>query len=132
MKPFNLEEARAGKAVCTRDGRDVTILKFDLNQDPDELGERSLVIIIHQKNGYETPRIAKSSGMDEPLLKASDDLFMKSTTEKRWAVYYEEDEDTLGYLSTPYKRNEIPKRLASICNGQSHKSAQVVEFEIEV
>lgn len=31
MKPFNLEEAKAGKPVCTRDGRKVNILRFDLN-----------------------------------------------------------------------------------------------------
>lgn len=29
MKPFNLEEAKAGKPVCTRDGRRVGILSFD-------------------------------------------------------------------------------------------------------
>lgn len=29
MKPFNLEEAKAGKLVCTRDGRKVRLLCFD-------------------------------------------------------------------------------------------------------
>lgn len=29
MKPFNLEEAKAGKPVCTRDGRRVEIFSFD-------------------------------------------------------------------------------------------------------
>lgn len=29
MKPFNLEEAKAGKPVCTRDGRRVEISSFD-------------------------------------------------------------------------------------------------------
>lgn len=29
MKPFNLEEAKVGKPVCTRDGRRVEILSFD-------------------------------------------------------------------------------------------------------
>ena len=29
MKPFNLEEAKAGKPVCTRDGKEVKILDFD-------------------------------------------------------------------------------------------------------
>lgn len=28
MKPFNLEEAKAGKPVCTRDGRTVEIISF--------------------------------------------------------------------------------------------------------
>lgn len=29
MKPFNLEEAKAGKPVCTRDGRRVEIVSFE-------------------------------------------------------------------------------------------------------
>lgn len=29
MKPFNLEEAKAGKPVCTRDGRDARVVCFD-------------------------------------------------------------------------------------------------------
>ena len=29
MKPFNLEEAKAGKPVCTRDGRKVEIISFE-------------------------------------------------------------------------------------------------------
>ena len=29
MKPFNLEEAKAGKPICTRDGRRVEIISFE-------------------------------------------------------------------------------------------------------
>lgn len=29
MKPFNLEEVKAGKSVCNRDGNDVRIICFD-------------------------------------------------------------------------------------------------------
>ena len=29
MKPFNLEEAKAGKPVCTRDGKEAKILDFE-------------------------------------------------------------------------------------------------------
>lgn len=33
MKEFNLEEAKAGKPVCTRDGRNVRIITFDIKND---------------------------------------------------------------------------------------------------
>ncbi len=29
MKPFNLEEAKVGKPVCTRDGKRVEIISFE-------------------------------------------------------------------------------------------------------
>jgi hypothetical protein len=33
MKEFNLEEAKEGKPVCTRDGRDVTIIGYIEEKD---------------------------------------------------------------------------------------------------
>ena len=33
LRPFNLEEAKAGKPVCTRDGRSVRIICFDKKDD---------------------------------------------------------------------------------------------------
>ena len=49
MKPFNLEEAKAGKPVCMRDGRKVEILKFDLALD-----RYPLVAVVKRVNGSET------------------------------------------------------------------------------
>lgn len=34
LKPFNLEAAKAGKPVCTRDGRKARIICFDSKNDP--------------------------------------------------------------------------------------------------
>lgn len=33
LKPFDLEAAKAGKPVCTRDGRKARIICFDLKND---------------------------------------------------------------------------------------------------
>lgn len=33
MREFNLEEAKAGKPVCTRDGKDARIISFDYKRD---------------------------------------------------------------------------------------------------
>jgi hypothetical protein len=38
MRPFNLEEAKAGKPVVTRDGRDAVILAFDISGSYPMLG----------------------------------------------------------------------------------------------
>lgn len=47
MKPFNLEEAKAGKPVCTRDGRRVEILSFENPNYP------ILAKIFFDKDDYE-------------------------------------------------------------------------------
>ena len=38
LKPFNLESAKAGKAVITRDGRDVKIIDFEFCETPAKQG----------------------------------------------------------------------------------------------
>ena len=40
MKPFNLEEAKAGKPVCTRDGRKARIICFDAK------GEHPIIALV--------------------------------------------------------------------------------------
>lgn len=57
MKPFNLELAKAGHPVCTRDGRRVKILSFDRKNKTNkpiisllEDGEEE-IIMFHSNNG---------------------------------------------------------------------------------
>ena len=47
-KPFNLEEAKAGKPVCTRDGRKARIICFDAKGDP------CPIIALVEENGIES------------------------------------------------------------------------------
>ena len=62
LKPFDLEEAKAGKPVCTRDGRRVRIICFDCKDETFQivalvsgsLGKEE--IISYDKAGYSTTR----------------------------------------------------------------------------
>ena len=44
MKPFNLEEAKAGAPVCTRDGKDVVIIDYNYKCAYDEYDGNILLI----------------------------------------------------------------------------------------
>ena len=46
-KPFNLEEAKAGKSVCTRDGQEVRIICFNAKSE-------NYPIVALVKEGYST------------------------------------------------------------------------------
>lgn len=46
LKPFNLEAAKAGKPVCTRDGRKARIICFDSKQD----SQRPIIALITDNN----------------------------------------------------------------------------------
>ena len=47
MKPFNLEEAKAGKPICTKDGNEARIIIFD------KKGEYKIVGLIEYKDSEE-------------------------------------------------------------------------------
>ena len=80
MKPFNLEDAKAGKAVCTRDGRDVRILCFDRVE---HTGSYSLVGLFKDGGKHETVQVWMEDGT-QPVKSLT--LFMKSVKHERWGV----------------------------------------------
>ena len=55
MKPFNLEEAKAGKPVCTRDGKHVKIL--DWNYCYKSINEVRFCVIVANISGISHERI---------------------------------------------------------------------------
>lgn len=48
LKPFDLEAAKSGKPVCTRDGRKARIICFDYNG---ETGDYPIVALVHYNKG---------------------------------------------------------------------------------
>ncbi len=104
MKPFDLEAAKAGKPVCTRDGHDVRILAFDA------LGSRPIVALAKISEGVEVPITCTLSGF--VFGKNSNDchdLMMASEKRKGWINIYkyvpnENRAATSGYI---YESKEI-------------------------
>ena len=85
MKKFNLEEAKAGKPVCTRDGRKARILAFDLKG----YNGRSIVAAVTDKK--DNCEITPSFYSDGRLYKdsiTSTDLMMATKKKKGWINVY--------------------------------------------
>lgn len=98
MKPFNLEEAKKGAKVCTRDGKKVRIVCFDVKNENhpilallEEDGQEYLVS--YDKDGYFS---------DD---KSNDDLDLFMATEKHegWVNIYKNNEQ---YLTGGIWKNE--------------------------
>lgn len=97
---FNLEAAKAGKPVCTRDGRKARIICFDRNW-----GEYKIISLITENNGDE---LIASYGMDgkEKEGNSNLDLMMLPKKEKeKWVNIYK-DADVFG-------SEEDARRIAS-------------------
>jgi hypothetical protein len=87
MKPFDLEKAKQGHPVQTRDGRDVEILKTDVKScEP-------IVAVVKNYDDHEIICKYREHGRYEARDIASCfDLFMKPTKKEGWInVYVRED-----------------------------------------
>ena len=85
MKPFNLEEAKQGKPVVTRDGKDVRILAFDRKGTMPIVGlvpSRECEISYYFFADGKAASISDESGLD---------LFMKSENNEGWINLYRDN-----------------------------------------
>lgn len=85
MKEFNLEEAKAGKPVCTRDGRKARIICFDVNNTNYPIA--ALVKDVNNKEEYpyaysEDGRFVVTSNMN------AEDLMMAPEKKQGWIGLY--------------------------------------------
>lgn len=71
MKPFDLELAKQGKPVCTRDGRNARIICFDRKN----LDNYPIVALV-DNNGYEVHYYYTNKGNFNSYAEDSLDLFM--------------------------------------------------------
>lgn len=88
LKPFDLEAAKAGKPVCTRDGRKARIICFDLNNK-----NFPIVAIINcdtEENAYQYDIDGVCDEHDNNL-----NLMMSPEKKEGWINIYKDFEDTV-------------------------------------
>lgn len=84
MKPFNLEEAIAGKPICTRNGRKARILCYD--RDNQQL--RCIVALVTEPNGLEEIYTYTLKGQISRHEESNHDLVMASERKTGWINIY--------------------------------------------
>ena len=122
MKVFDIEKAKEGAAVCTRDGREVRILCMDRICN----NGMKIIALVKDKDGLENmccyPETGKFMCGDETN---SNDLMMATNKKKMWANVYK----IVGYF--------YPGSYLYDDKNRAEKSKKSVEdyigtFEIEV
>ena len=88
LKPFDIQKAREGKPVCTRDGRKARIICFDAND------ERSIIALLEFKcdNGCYVEKIETyyKDGKVHKESEWSNDLMMLPEKKEGWVNVYKE------------------------------------------
>lgn len=102
MKPFNLEEAKQGKPVCTRDGRKARIICFDIK------GDIYPIVAAVEVNGIEYICQYDEKGQNYYNKSNVNKLMMLPEKHEGWVnVYKSHDSRYAGYASVEiYKTKE--------------------------
>lgn len=121
MKPFNLEEAKAGKPVCTRDGRPARLIYQDLQ------GEYPFVFAITSKDGVnEKVREYNYSGQYYDSEESKHDLCMVTEKKTVWVNLYAKDGD-IPSAGVTYLTEEQARQGAK--EGPSHLGTFPITYE---
>ena len=83
MKPFNLEEAIAGKPICTRKGLPARILDTNLKGT-----NRPIVVAVLYNDGCEYIKTYDKNGRLYGKMESCDDLVMRSQEHIGWINIY--------------------------------------------
>lgn len=116
MKPFNLEEAKSGKPICDRLGRDCKFIAYVPEAD---IYKVAVLNYANDVNGYTEDGKFTITNSD-----SSADLFMKSECKEAWINVYEEGSEIETGQST-FKT----KQLALDCVRRSRKYLDTVKIE---
>lgn len=111
MKEFNLEEAKAGKPVCTRNGLKTRIICFDAKNP-----EYPIVALVEDSDGLETLDSYTNNGRYDTYDKTTnDDLMMVSEKNEGWINVYKTDKTFITDCHI-YKTKEEAKIHAGVSN----------------
>lgn len=84
LKPFDIEAARSGKTVCTRDGRKARIICFDRKNDSEP------IVALIDNNGYESNLNYNVNGRYKGDVEHCLDLMMLPEKKEGWVNVYKE------------------------------------------
>lgn len=87
MKPFDLEKAKAGKPVCTRDGKPVRILCYDRVSTENYC----IVALIKISDNYEDIKSYTTDGHYYGGKEHDNDLMMAPVKHEGWVNVYSSD-----------------------------------------
>ena len=117
LKPFNLEAAKAGKPICTRDGRKARIICFDRVTNSTNKYTGHLIVLVTNPNGDEQSFYYTEKGNlagEDEYDNHKWDLMMLTVRKEGWVNIYKSDNDSFpALLGSAYVYNTKERALAN-------------------
>lgn len=118
LKPFDVQKARAGKPVCTRDGRKARIICFDTK------GDVCPIIALVEENGIESAYHYDKNGKNA-YKKSELDLMMFPEKKEGWVNVYKECDGEYYVEKVVYK---IKGHAVENASSQNYVGTVRIEF----
>ena len=115
LKPFDIQKAREGKPVCTRDGRKARIICFDSKNDP----QRPIVALVEHNDNellYEYT-IEGKDRFSHISTTGTSDLMMLPEKKEGWVNVYK-GIDGITFSKHPYPSKEEAIKSAGIMSNR--------------
>lgn len=112
LKPFDIQKAREGKSVCTRDGRKARIICFDLKND-----EYPIIAAV-ENDSSETLFSYTTNGEIADGIESDKDLMMLHEKKECWTNVYKKEQNR-------YVKGIFPSREIAL-NSISEKSREYI------
>ena len=126
LKPFDIQKAREGKLVCTRDGRKARIICFDVNCS----NNQPIIALITEENGFESLYSFTSEGkwVKEDSVH---DLMMLPEKKEGWVNIYRDIDNNTPYTENDniYSSRDKAKESAKMLNMKTYIDTIKVEWE---
>ena len=124
MKPFDLEKAKAGAPVCTREGFKARIICFDANNN-----RFPIVALLKDSNSSkEYPAsFTKEGRFSDGEVDSSNDLLMEGIKKEGWINIYETFMERC--IGAVHKSKEEAMRVKVNEKGVTYKATVRVEWE---
>lgn len=123
MKPFDLEKAKAGAPLCTREGFRARIVCFDADND-----RFPIVALLKSDNGKEYPAsFTKEGRFSDGEVDSSNDLLMEGIKKEGWINIYKGFEERC--IGVVYNTKEEAMRMKINEKDVTYKATVRVEWE---
>ena len=124
LKPFDLEKAKAGKPVCTRDGRKARIICFDLK------GRNHLIAAaVLGLNGIEGIETYLKNGAYRKDMESGIDLMMLPEKKEGWVNVFNHGNNDAYVGNMIYRTKELAENAALQMNGVKYIATVKIEWE---
>ena len=123
-KPFNLEEAKQGKPICTREGKPARIICFDRKE------KTYPIIALIDKGPFEVVYTYTNEGMYNYEGLSDFDLLMAPTKRKGWINIYRKDlKNNVTDRGGGYIFSTKEQALNTIMSDQNYVATTEIEWE---